>query len=213
MPEEILNTPQPTESQSTDWPKVILAAVLGLGLLFSAAYAGYYYGVQQIQQTPRPEADRPLDETPVVSQPTLTPEPTPTPTSTLEQEDGVDLEDIKYELPQGWEAKLGDESLLISPVEGGGFLSIRVYNYPEDVGRREYYCQVSNVCIEGVSYFTEMSIGNISGYVANALDNSGGGAEYFGAKGNKFYIISSYNPPSPNEFENNYKNVLNSLIF
>jgi len=39
------------------------------------------------------------------------------------------------------------------------------------------------------------------------------GPEYFGAKGNKFYIISSYNPPSPNEFEKGYKQVMSSLIF
>jgi len=51
------------------------------------------------------------------------------------------------------------------------------------------------------------------GKLINALDNSGGGIEYFGSKGNKFYIIGSYSPPSPNEFENNYKQVLNSLIF
>lgn len=200
MPEEVF-----VESKPTDWTKIILAAVVGLGLLAGSAYAGYWYGIQQAQQLEKPA--------PAVSQPTPTPEPTPIPTPALEQENGADLEDIKYELPQGWEAKLSSDSLLISPAEGGGFLSIRIYNYPGDVGRREYYCQVSNVCIDGVSYFTELSIGNISGYVANALDNSGGGAEYFGAKGSKFYIISSYNPPSPNEFEKNYENVLNSLVF
>jgi len=136
----------------------------------------------------------------------------PSPTTST-QINGADLKNIKYKLSQGWEAKLNNDSLFISPVNGGGYLSIRVYDYPGNVGRREYYCQVSKVCIEGTSYFTEMNIGNISGYIANALDNSGGGPEYFGAKGSKFYIISSYNPPSPNEFEQNYKSVLNSLVF
>lgn len=129
------------------------------------------------------------------------------------QTNGADLTEIKYTLPQGWETKLNNNNLFISPINGGGFLSIKVYDYPSNIGRREYYCQVSRVCIEGTTYFTEMNIGNISGYMANALDNSGGGSEYFGAKGNKFYVISSYNPPSPNEFEKNYKTVLNSLIF
>ncbi len=133
------------------------------------------------------------------------------PTNT--QANGASLKDIKYVLPQGWEGKLNNDSLFLSPVNGGGYLSIRVYDYPNNIGRREYYCQVSKVCIEGTTYFTEMIIGNISGYLANALDNSGGGSEYFGAKGDKFYVISSYNPPSPNEFEKNYRNVLNSLVF
>mgnify|MGYP001593933360 CR=1 FL=1 len=136
----------------------------------------------------------------------------PSPTTSA-QINGADLKDIKYKLSQDWEAKLNNDNLFISPVNGGGYLSIRVYGYPGNVGRREYYCQVSKVCIEGTSYFTEINIGNISGYTANALDNSGGGAEYFGAKGNKFYIISSYSPPSPNEFDQNYKNVLSSLVF
>lgn len=149
---------------------------------------------------------------PQPTKPNTTEQPTATKPAKIPQVNGADLKDIRYTLPQGWEAKLGD-SLFISPVNGGGFLSIRVYNYPDNIGRREYYCQVSKVCIEGTTYFNEMSLGNISGYIANALDNSGGGAEYLGAKGNKFYIISSYNPPSPNEFEKNYRDVLNSLVF
>lgn len=132
------------------------------------------------------------------------------PTKTT-QTNGAGLKDIKYEIPSHWEADLNDERLFLSP-GNGGYLSVQVYDYPENIGRRTYYCQVRDVCIEK-SYFTETNIGNISGYIANGLDNSGGGLEYFGAKGNKFYIISSYNPPSPNDFENHYKNVLDSLIF
>ena len=76
MPEETVETSQPVQtagSKSTNWTKIILAAVLGFGLLAGSAYAGYYYGTQQVQQSekpapvvsqPRPEADRPLDETP-----------------------------------------------------------------------------------------------------------------------------------------------------
>lgn len=71
MPEEgFAETPQPiqpTETKSTNWPKIILAVVVGLSLLACSAYAGYYYGTQQVQQPEKP--------TPVVSQPTPTPTP------------------------------------------------------------------------------------------------------------------------------------------
>jgi hypothetical protein len=207
MPEEIVETTQPVppvETKSSDWPKVILAAVLGFGLLAGAAYTGYWYGTENAKVSTQN-----AKTTSVVSQPKLTLEPTPPP----QQRGAADLKDIKYELPQGWKAKSVDWGLYIAPVSSGGFLSIRVYDYSEDVGRREYYCKLTNFCIEGTTYFTAMNIGNISGYVAHALDNSGGGPEYFGAKGDRFYIISSYNPPSPNEFEKNYRNVLNSLVF
>lgn len=133
--------------------------------------------------------------------------------SNIPTTNGVDLKDIKYTLPQGWEARLSDKQLLITPINGGGLLGIKVYDYPGTIGRREYFCQITKYCIEGTTYFKETTLGNISGYIANAIDNSGGGAEYFGAKGNKFYKISTYNPPSPNEFEKNFKNILNSLIF
>ena len=56
------------EPKSTDWTKVILTAVIGFGLLAGSAYAGYYYGTQQVQQIEKPAA---------VSKPT----PSPTPIS------------------------------------------------------------------------------------------------------------------------------------
>ncbi len=68
--------PQPEAGRPLDdgrnWPKVILAAVLGFGLLAASAYCGYYYGTQQVQQVGT--------STSAVSQ------PTPTPTSTQEIE-------------------------------------------------------------------------------------------------------------------------------
>lgn len=197
----------------------LVMPVLGT-LLMSAVifgFGGYYFGknsldssqkvsnVQQSELIPTPSSGVLVEVSP-----TLTPQISPTPATVV---NGVNLKNVKVTLPEGWEIKLNNDSLLISPKTGGGYLSVKAYEYPTTIGRREYYCQVSKVCIEGTSYFTEMSIGNISGYSANALDNSGGGTEYFGAKGNKFYIISSYNPPSPNEFEKSYQQVLNSLIF
>ena len=183
---------------------VILACLVVFG------FGGYYLGKQSSNRNSVSESNltQTVSPTPFEFADNLQ----PTPTKSI-QVNGASLKDIKYQLPQGWEVKLNNDSLFISPINGGGYLSIRVYDYPDNLGRREYYCQVSKVCIEGTTYFTEMNLGNISGYMARALDNSGGGSEYFGAKGNKFYIISSYNPPSPNEFEKNYKNVLNSLVF
>jgi len=88
MPEEIVETPQTAEpmveSKATNWPKVILAAVLGFGLLFGAAYAGYWYGTESAKV--KSQISKPT----TVAQPTPTPEslfkPTPTPTPAVEDE-------------------------------------------------------------------------------------------------------------------------------
>ena len=74
MPEETFETPQPVqpvESKSTNWTKIILVAVLGFGLLATSAYAGYWFGTQQVQPVEKP--------TPAVSQPVSTPTPEPAP--------------------------------------------------------------------------------------------------------------------------------------
>ena len=125
---------------------------------------------------------------------------------------------IKYTLPDGWEAKIRPDlnDLFLTPKEEGGFLAIKVYPYDVNIGRRKYYCQVTGFCIDGITYFTPMQIGNISGYEAAALDNSGGGGEYFGAKADKFYIISRFSPcypPSSNYFDKTLQQVLDSLVF
>ena len=92
MPKETVQTPQPDtqpkadrpldetlESKSTNWTKIILAAIVGLGLLAGSAYAGYYYGTQQVQQPEKP--------TPVVSQPTPKPTPAPEPTTPIVEDE------------------------------------------------------------------------------------------------------------------------------
>lgn len=132
--------------------------------------------------------------------------------TTNEQETGARLQDIKYTLPENWETKLDSEKLMLSPKSGGGYLSITVGNYDQTTDTKIYFCQKNNVCIDS-TYFTETSIGNISGFKADSLDNSGSGPMYFGTKGDKFYSINSYNPPSPNEFENSYLQILSTLIF
>ena len=187
------------------WP--IVLTILVSAVVFG--FGGYYLGkgslnlnkeIDEVKQDEMISSPSPAS----ISQVSLTP--------TIPVVNGVSLKNIKFTLPQEWESILYSDYLFLSPKKDGGYLSIKVYDYSTDVGRREYYCQVSKVCITE-TYFTDMNIGNISGYVAHALDNSGGGEEYFGAKGNKFYIISSYGPPSPNEYEKSYKQVLDSLIF
>lgn len=211
-----VNQPSLPQQTKTNVMMPVLVTLLVSAVFFG--FGGYYFGknslsssqkvvdVQQNEIPPSPSSS-PLGEV------SPTPIPQTSPGTNTNTVNGVDLKNIKVKLPEGWKTKLNTDSLFISPETGGGFLSIKAYDYPTTIGSREYYCQVTKVCIEGTSYFTEMSIGNISGYTANALDNSGGGTEYFGAKGNKFYIISSYNPPSPNEFEKSYKRVLDSLVF
>lgn len=72
MPEEIsptIETSQPvTETKTTNRPKIVLAAVLGFGLLIGAAYAGYWYSTKQLKNPAQ------------VSTPTLEITSTPMPT-------------------------------------------------------------------------------------------------------------------------------------
>jgi len=129
--------------------------------------------------------------------------------------DGVTVKNIKYTLPVSWSAEYSaQDNIWRFSASTGGFLAISGYDYNKNLGRREFYCQISNYCIDSTS-FTATNIGNISGYKADGLDNSGGGTEYFGAKGNKFYIITSFSPSGSeqNEFDKTYQQVLDSLIF
>lgn len=127
--------------------------------------------------------------------------------------DGSALTQIGYTIPDTWNAEFRDDALMLAPKELGGLLGIRVYNYPSNAaGRRAFFCTLHDYCTE-YTYFTPMQIGNISGYRASSLDNSGGGAMYFGSKGSKFYSISSVSPSSPNNFDSARSAVLGSLVF
>jgi len=68
MPEEVFETPQAVEPKTTNWPKIILAAIFGFALLVSAAYAGYWYGTESAKV--KTQISKPSS---VVSQPTSTP--------------------------------------------------------------------------------------------------------------------------------------------
>lgn len=190
---------------------LVSVLLLGIGLL-----GGYLYATMNrppiIQNTQQPVQ---ISPTVSIENPTRTTVPSTSvvkTSPTVSQVNGASLANIKYTLSTGWKGEINGKNLLLSQT-GGGYLSISVYEYDGRTGRREYYCQVSKMCIEGVTKYMPVTIGNISGYMASGLDNSGGGNEYFGVKGNKFYIISSYNPPSANEFEKSYQAVLDSLVF
>lgn len=191
-------------------------ALIACGLFFGSL--GYYLGERSVY----PDNVIALNEPVITQKPTSISAPksntvTLTPTSetsfpTITTIKGANLADIKYTLPESWYAKILNDALHLSPISGGGFLSITSYPYENSLGRREYYCEVRKTCIKK-TYFESVKLGNIDGYIANAIDNSGGGSEYFGAKGDNFYVIAVYIPPSPNDFNDNYRKVLSTLRF
>jgi len=200
-------------------PRLLVVGLIALLLGTTTLFAYKYYELKQKLNSQQPALPLPQ---PTVSSPSpvssLTTqddqERTQTPTPLLTR--GANLSEIEYTLPDGWVAEIRSEQndLFLSPEEEGGYLAIKVYSYDGKTGRKAYYCQITNYCIEA-TYFTEMKIGNIPGYKANALDNSGGGSEYFGVKGGKFYIISSFSPsyPPSNFFDKSYQDALGSLVF
>jgi len=112
QPQPKVDRPLDDTTKSTDWTKIILAALVGFGLLAGSAYAGYYYGTQQVQPVekpaptvsqPQPEADRPLDETP---EPTL-------PIVEDGTEDWKTYTDITHNFsikyPSSWQVTTGNE--------------------------------------------------------------------------------------------------------
>lgn len=83
MPEEILETPQPaqpTASTPTGWLKIILAAIVGFGLLAASAYAGYWYGSESAKVKTQSAKPQPKTQTQPTSTPASTPEPISQPT-------------------------------------------------------------------------------------------------------------------------------------
>lgn len=186
--------------------------IVGVFILAGVVGGIYYLGSRKAVTTiPSPTSvitSKNLQSTPTpiqIPSPIATTTPTSTPKPT---QNGTSSEDIKYLLPSGWKAGITNNILYIQPTNQVGIV-IKTYGYSENTGRREYYCKLVDYCIEETTYFTETTIGNISGYIANALDNSGGGPEYFGVKGDKFYIISI----APGISGSDKQTVLNSLIF
>ncbi len=199
------------ESEIASTKTIVIKTGFKIIYLQSSPDRVYFYYIET--QAPTSENQKIIDQ--ILSTFRFLDAVSPTPTtsqSTPVQTNGVELKDIRYTLPSGWAATLNPDNLHLAPTSGGGYLYIEAFNYPGTTGRRDFYCQLHKYCI-AETVFTETTIGNIAGYKATRLDNSGGGSEYFGAKGNKFYIISTYAPPSPNDFDNYVQSVLSSLIF
>ncbi len=215
--------------------KINAGHALALGFAFiSVAAAAYFLGAQSktpvksLTYLPTPSSTNQQAIIPTTSLAPTTQEkapsqvPTRTPSVirapiTKPVVNGKELSHISYTLPPAWNARIEYETLFISPERGGGEIAIGVYDFPQNASRREFFCKVTqDMCISGETYFEQVSIGNISGYLARRIDASGGGDQYFGAKGNKFYHISTYipsYPPAVTEFGLRYKDVLNSLVF
>jgi hypothetical protein len=151
MPEEILETPQPIQSTESkhlargqsssgrNWPKIILAAVLGFGLLAGAAYAGYWYGTQEISNLKNQISKLELQ---TKNQTTPTPEPAPSPTSSEEHIYKNEEYNFKFSYPQDWyfENKLessfeleekGSQIIITETVYGTGVIIPKVYTIYE----------------------------------------------------------------------------------
>jgi len=219
---ETVQTPQPqpkvdrpldeTESKSTDWTKIILVAVLGLGLLAGSAYAGYYYGIQQVQ---------PVKELiPAVSQPTPTPTPEATPSPTLPQPEGevivpeplVDTSNwqkkdypnlgIALKTPPEWQEGSRLENSVHLRTDPGStiptFFMIKLYDNPHSYGRRDFLWK------ELLSYKISLAEGIEKGYIRPArewvidgvsslslmyLEYSGGGDNLVVPRGDKMLVL------------------------
>lgn len=84
MPEETLETSQPTESKSTDWVKVVLVSLGAFTLLGLSSYAGYWYGKESSKL--KVQSSKLPSETQTQPTPTPTFEPTPAPDPTASWE-------------------------------------------------------------------------------------------------------------------------------
>lgn len=202
---------------SIQWNKVTpLSKYLAMALFVALPFVGFILGTKyqrnispdNVVSTKFPIAT--TDPSPIAKEsplPSIKPKPTLKPA-----QNGASLENIRYSLPKEGEAEIKNGMLILSPTKGGGSFYIKVYNYSGTDGRREYYCQLVDYCTSETN-FEKVNIGNIEGYIATILDNSGSGPDLFGAKGNKFYIISSYALSSANVFSAISQQVLNSLVF
>ena len=120
-------------SSGRNWPKIILAVALGFGLLAGSAYAGYWYGTQQVQSIEKPS--------PTVSQPTTTPTPTP---PAGDQTNESPIREVSYAKADGW-------SDFTSPT-GYSFQHPLSLLQPPTLGPKEFYgdgvCSISGFADE-----------------------------------------------------------------
>jgi len=118
---ETVETTQPVQSQSTeatstDWTKIIVAAVVGLGLLAGPAYAGYWYGTESANL--KNQSSKPQPKTQIQPTPTPTPEPTTPPVidPTINWKTYTnDSYGFKFKLPVDWQVEEGPGFLISKP--------------------------------------------------------------------------------------------------
>lgn len=230
MPEETFETPQQTEpvveSKPTNWPKIILAAVLGFGLLAGAIYAGYYCGTQQVQQIEKP--------IPVVSQPTPKPTPTTQPVVEDETEDWKTYTHKLYNYTIKYPPSLYLEELespnglvelvrFVKEIERGGEslgVSVTVYDNPTNLSAKKWWeenaMQIFSYQLPISESISEEEI--INGYDAYFIKST---KEWFAVpfsylfinKGNRVYGISTNFPEEDNEDYMLYNQILSTFKF
>ncbi|MEO6508912.1 MAG: hypothetical protein ABIO02_03080 [Patescibacteria group bacterium] len=194
-----------------------LAMVAFIILPFIAFFAGVRYQEAVNRTLPRETFSYPAPVSPtIVPSPSLStskPEVTPVIKPPFIKK-SVSISNVTYKLPSGWDGEITQENTLLLTANSGGFFNITAFQYDGFTSRREYYCKLVEYCLASTQ-FTGKQIGNISGYSASPLDNSGGGTEYFGVKGSTFYIISTFSPSgsSENEFDKHRSEVLSSIVF
>lgn len=208
---------------------IILSALIS-GTLFG--YGGYYLGSNSANINQSKQVDQ-AEESPAVSvmfeaqDIVSTGETIETKEVVVERvensEQGelteANLMGVKAALPENWSMEVVENTqgttLMISPDNAGGFIAIRAHDYVDTGNMQAYYCSIHEVCIPAMTEFIETPIGNIVGYKATPVDNSGGGRELFGVKDGKMYTLSVSTPSVPEitEFEMHSAEVLESLVF
>lgn len=124
---------------------------------------------------------------------------------------------INYDLPESWELVEENETnqnyqVLAFTTPQEGYFSITTYEYANE-DPKEMFCNTyQGACVES-STFGTVQIGNLHAYQPKSLEIYGNILIYYGVHNNKFHLIEISNPNDSAEFVQEYKNVLNSLIF
>lgn len=120
-----------------------------------------------------------------------------------------DLDSIEYQIPDTWDAKVNQENLFLS-ADGGGYLLITAHPTNQQLDPDDHFCLVIQDECNQDTEFTNTKVGNLAGYRVNI---TGKDPYYFGSTDSVFYVVKTFNPPSPNTFEKTYQTVLDSLKF
>lgn len=146
---------QPTEPKTTNWPKIILAAVGAFVLLAGSAYAGYWYGSEDAKlksQISKPQSKIQIPETPTST-------PTSTPTMKDETADWKMFnykEQLSFRYPRNWYIGKPTE------IEEGNLVSFFLEGTDPDYSAPEY---LGNEVLELMVYGDEGIFNNLRDYV------------------------------------------------